>query len=329
MRKPWLWLPPQLAHDIVPWALPVASALFAKPTPEYKPFSWRGLHFANRLGIAGGVDKAGDSLLHWQKLGTGFLEVGTVTPLAQSANPGKILARDLNHQAVWNKMGFPNRGAGHLHVNLQRTKQKLTVPLFVNIGKNRNTSNEHASQDYVRCMEVLAGTADAFVINISSPNTQGLRQLQTPAYLKSFLAPIFEFKSSRNLSQPVLVKLSPDLNDEELANILDVTLDFHADGWILTNTTSSRPAGIKFSPEGGLSGAPLKDLSLNILRRSLVHLGSRRKNQLIISVGGVLTSADVEERIRLGADLVQIYSALIFKGPLFFLRTLADLRASL
>lgn len=325
MRAPWLWIPPQLAHDISPWALPVA-ALFGKHPQPLRPISWRGLQFINPLGIAGGVDKSGRSLLSWQKLGAGFVEVGTITPLPQGPNPGVILNRSLLHRALWNKMGFPNVGADQAFSQLSRVRKNLRVPLLVNIGKNRTTSNEDAASDYIKCLQKLAPVADAFVINISSPNTQGLRDLLTPQYLHKFFEPIMQARDSQNLKMPFLVKLSPDMTPEELEVALDTTYKLGMDGWILTNTTVSRPEGIDFPKDGGLSGEPLKELSRDNLRRAIAALGARKNGRIVISAGGVSSADDAADRLALGADLVQIYSALIFEGPWLFQKLIHQLQ---
>lgn len=323
--KPWLWLPPKLAHDVAPYTMPLLASFLAKDLPPYKEKTWRTLHFKNPLGIAGGVDKNGTTALAWQQLGAGFIEVGTVTPKAQGPNPGKIVDRNLEYKALWNKMGFPNKGAQALSRRLKRIHPHIKVPLFVNVGKNRETENEQAHKDYCFCMEHLSNWADAFVINISSPNTLGLRALQNKDMLKAFLEPIFDFKLKKNLKQPILIKLSPDMKVDELYSTLEVTIDLRVDGWILTNTTTERHPALPFPKEGGVSGAPLAALSKSVLQSSLKYLNDRRKDQLIISAGGIMEPKDITERLSLGADLVQVYSALIFHGPLFFQNSLKAL----
>lgn len=316
MKKPWLLLPPQWAHDLGPFGLKLFALLQSKPIPTWKSFTWNNLHFKNPLGIAGGVDKNAESLKEWWALGSGFAEIGTVTPRPQEPNPGKIMDRDLHRLAVWNKMGFPSAGAEEVFYNLRDLERKQT-PVFVNIGKNRDTPNEHAVDDYLALIERLRSQADAFVVNISSPNTKGLRDLQNKEALRKLLEPVIQ-KSHSNESKPVLLKLSPDLNDESLEDALAVSVELGIDGFVLTNTTLSRPEGISFPPEGGLSGAPLKPLSCQILEKSLRILGKNRHGKLIVSAGGIMTPEDVFERLQMGADLVEIYSVLIFEGPGFF-----------
>ncbi len=316
IKKPWLLLPPQWAHDLGPFGLKIFSLFNSAPTPEWKSLTWNGLHFKNPLGLAGGVDKNAESLDDWWTLGAGFVEVGTVTPRPQSANPGKIMDRELGHQAVWNKMGFPSFGAKEVFYNLRDYEEKKT-PVFVNIGKNRDTANEEASKDYLYLIQYFKPQADGFVVNISSPNTKGLRDLQNKEALTKLLQPLVEASHSAP-TKPILLKLSPDLNDESLSEALNVAIDLGIDGFVLTNTTLSRPQGLHFPSEGGLSGAPLKPLACQILQKSLQILGKHRPGKLIISAGGVMTPEDVFERLQMGADLVEIYSALIFEGPGFF-----------
>lgn len=326
--KPWLLLPPQLAHDLGPWALPIISTFCKVKNPQWNERRWRDLTFRNPVGLAGGADKTGHSLIAWQKLGVGFLEVGTVTPLPQNSNPGKILDRDISRKAVWNKMGFPNSGAVALEKKIKTLKPQLQVPLFVNIGKNRNTANSLAAQDYVTCLQTLWTQADAFVVNISSPNTKDLRELLQPENLQRFLQPIIVARNNLGKQKPLLLKLSPDMDSDSLQNALQTSLDMDIDGWILTNTTVSRPSGISFPTEGGLSGAPLRDLSLNCLNNALTFLKQRKEDRLVISTGGIGSTEDVRQRLEAGADLVQIYSALVFEGPLLFGRILKDLQSA-
>lgn len=309
-----MWVPAQVAHDLSPYALPIIANLSPSKNPNWLSVKWNNLTFRNPVGIAGGVDKTGESLLAWQKLGCGFLEVGTVTPLPQSANPGKILDRDIALHALWNQMGFPNSGVENLKNRLQKIKHQLQVPLFINIGKNRETNLDEAFKDYVTGLNSLNSFADAFVINISSPNTKDLRSLLAKESLSRFLAPIVATK----IEKPILLKLSPDMDEADIDNALQVSLDYKIDGWILTNTTLARPVGCKFPPQGGLSGKPLDDKSKLVLQKVISKLGQQRRGKLIISVGGVDSYVNILERLELGADLVQVYTALVYQGPLFF-----------
>lgn len=315
MIKPWLWLPAQLAHDLSGLALRAVAAFSDKTPPAWRSFAWRGLVFKNRLGLAGGADKNGEFLRAWWALGAGFVEVGTVTPRPQEPNPGQIMDRHAPSLSLWNRMGFPNDGAEDVHANLLASEPHYG-PVFVNIGKNRDTPNDKASEDYLSLIRAFADVADGFVVNISSPNTKGLRDLQQRETLRSFLSPLVA--EARAVSTPILIKLSPDLSRDHLADAVEASVEAGIDGFVLTNTTLERPDGIPYPPEGGMSGAPLKNLSQNALKTTLAVLGPRREGKLIISVGGVMTEDDVFERLALGADLVEVYSTLIFNGPWFF-----------
>ena len=320
--KPWLLVPPRLAHDLAPLALQLAAAFREPHACKWRPFSWRGLKFENRLGTAGGVDKDGTLIEEWWRFGPGFLEVGTITPEPQTANPGKIVDRDIGTQALWNRMGFPGSGAWAVHENLRDLPPERTTPLFLNIGKNRTTSNDDAVRDYASCLETLAGLGDAFVINISSPNTSGLRELLQPRHLKKFLGGVMAAKNkTAGPETPVLLKLSPDLLDDELASVIEIACGLGLDGFIATNTTLAREFGSPFPPEGGVSGGPLAARSTAVLKQLISSLGSERGRKLVVSAGGILTPDDVERRLDLGADLVQVYTALIYHGPRFFERT--------
>ncbi len=331
--KFWKYLPPQFAHDIAPKGLKALSYFTPKTDIEYNAFKWRGLSFKNPIGIAGGVDKDGVSLETWQHFGAGFLEVGTVTPLPQSPNPKPILKRYWNDKVLWNKMGFPNSGAEKLKNNL--LKYEIDVPLFINVGKNRITSLDEAANDYLCCMDILAAHADAFVINISSPNTKNLRDLANKSHLNYLLKKIDEkqkeLSQKFNKSFNIFLKLSPDMNEDNFLETIETSINNGINGFILTNTTSQRNATkssqtseTSYPKEGGLSGACLKDLSLSNLNKLVTHLG-QNSDKLIISVGGILSAEDIQERLDMGANLVQCYAALIFEGPNFFKNSLKKL----
>ncbi len=320
--KPWLSLSPQLAHDLSPLALQAYSFFKKGPTPTWKPLVWKNIVFKNRLGLAGGVDKNADLLNVWTDIGCGFAEIGTITPQPQPANPNKILDRSLQDQALWNQMGFPSAGADEVYYNLKKFKGTSSLPIFVNIGKNRSTENEKAADDYVLLLEKFYALADAFVVNISSPNTSGLRELAKSKNLLAFLQPIEHARKTlaeqNHAEKPILLKLSPDLEPSEIMSIIDTSVQCNLDGFVLTNTTLSRTTQKTFPSTGGISGKPLQDLSKKSLQIVCNHLGTEKSKKLIISAGGVMTAEDVFERIDMGADLVEVYTALIFKGPHFF-----------
>jgi dihydroorotate dehydrogenase len=314
--KPWLLLSPQFAHDIAPLALRLGAAFQTDDIPIWQPMKWKGLSFPNRLGLAGGVDKDGELIEEWWSYGAGFVEVGTVTPRPQGPNPGVIMNRDIEAKALWNKMGFPGRGMDVARENLRDLPPRRRAPVFVNIGKNRDTSNDDAVKDYAACMKTLDGLADVFVVNVSSPNTTGLRELLQPKHFQKFLGGVLAAKnklSSRDT--PVLLKVSPDADDRDLQVVVRLACELGLDGFIATNTTLAREHGSPFPPEGGVSGAPLAARSKEVLQIVRDAMGP---NHLLVSAGGVLSAEDVRERLALGADLVQVYSALIFEGPGFF-----------
>ena len=327
--KPWLWLPARAAHDLSPLALAMLAAV-RRPSPlEWRPFEWRGLRFPNPLGIAGGVDKSGASARGWWALGAGFLEIGTVVPRPQGPNPGKIMSRDVPARALWNKMGFPSDGCERARRTLERLPRPRPTPVFVNVGKNRDVPNERAAGDYAACVRELYGVADAFVINVSSPNTKSLRELQRADSLDMFLAEIVAARDEAQsraggAATPLLIKLSPDLDSAELRAAVEVALDRGLDGFVAANTTSARTPNSTFPADGGLSGAPLAERSIACLRHLLAALGARRTGKLVVSVGGVMSGADALQRLEIGADLVQAYSALVFEGPWFFKRAIRD-----
>ncbi len=313
----WKHLPAGLAHRLAPLGLSYFASQMPDETPEWKSFTWNGIRFPNRLGIAGGMDKNAEYLHLWKKLGAGFIEVGTITPYAQSANKGKIVDRDWEAQNLWNKMGFPNQGADEAYFNILNTKDELKLPVFINIGKNRSRDNSEAEIDYLYLTDRFLPIADLFVVNVSSPNTSGLRDLQSEDTLRKLTDQVVK----RAQGKPVLVKLSPDMSEEQLRDSLSACGASGVQGVILTNTTLSRPQNCPFPAEGGLSGKSLADLSKKNLKIALDHVKEFRSDLLMISVGGVLSSDDVKQRLDMGADLVQCYSALIFNGPKFFRET--------
>ena len=273
--KPWLWLSPSLAHKVTPAVLRSLNWLQPANPPHWKPLKWRGLEFPNRLGIAGGVDKNAENIKAWWSLGAGFIEVGTITPLSQKGNTPPVLDRDVEHEALWNRLGFPSDGAVKVRKRLESLKRPFPAPVFANIGKNASTPLDQAHSDYIHLLVELRGLVDGFVINISSPNTRGLRELLKPERLVDFLEPIMA--SLPKDHEPVLLKLSPDLDDEELERVLQISHDLKIDGWVLTNSSQGLREGLSFPKEGGVSGRPLAGLSKQFLQKSLQLLGTNRK----------------------------------------------------
>ena len=282
------------------------------------------MDFPNPVAPAGGVDKSAKQLRAWWALGAGFIEIGTVTPLPQKPNKGIILRKNIKEKALWNHMGFPGDGLKAVCGRLQKleNRPKLT-PVFANVSKNRNTDLDKAYQDYIQCISVLYPYVDAFVINISSPNTKGLRNLSSPSYLKTLLSEINCYISSMKERKPLFVKWSPDMGEKDFLNALDQSGACGVKGHIICNSSQVLGRNLKrgFPKHGGVSGLPLVDIAKERLILAHNHLAFDRKKYLLISSGGVLTPEDVFERLNMGADLVQVYSALIFDGLYFFLKT--------
>ncbi len=320
--KPWFWLPPTLGHDWLPLFLKMTVFLNEKSksgtdsTNTWASREWRHLYFRNPIGTAGGLDKTGLSIEPWWHLGAGFLEIGTVTPYPQNSNPGKIMDRFLDTQGLWNKMGFPSPGSKSVFFEIEKSFAERQTPIFLNIGKNRTTTNAAAHEDYLFLMRTMNSVCDAFVVNISSPNTVGLRQLFT----KELFDPLMEKlgDESRRLNRPLLLKISPDETDEHLEMIVKSSFNQGIDGYVISNTTIQRPSPSPYPADGGLSGKPVAHLSMDSLKLVVKLLGPHRNNKLIINTGGISTGVDLKERLAMGADLCQLYSSLIFRGPFIF-----------
>lgn len=284
--------------------------------PIYHPVTVAGIEFPNPVGLAAGLDKNGDYIDALSRLGFGFLEVGTVTPRPQSGNPKPRIFRIPERQAIINRMGFNNKGVDYLVEQVK--KAKYSGVLGINIGKNFDTAVEDSTSDYLICLEKVYQYASYITINISSPNTPGLRTLQYGDSLKNLLEPIKQrqLELSKEFGyKPLFVKIAPDMNEEEIETVAQCLIDWEMDGVIATNTTLSRDGvqGFKNGKEaGGLSGAPVKELA----NKTLEILAKELKGQLpIIGVGGIVDGDDAAEKIKLGAQLVQIYSGFIYKGP--------------
>jgi dihydroorotate dehydrogenase len=256
-----------------------------------------GLRFRSPIGIAGGFDKNAVLMPFLAALGFGFLEVGTLTLHPQPGNPRPRLFRDAKNRALINRMGFNNDGADAVASRLRDWPR--SIPVFVNVGKNRDVPLERAVEAYVECYRRVAPHADAAVLNISSPNTPGLRDLQRPEHVEALLDATRSVRSG-----PILIKIAPDLDDAQIGEICDVCTRL-ADGMICTNTT--------FVEGGGLSGKPLMEKSTSVLAKVRARVGSEYP---LIGVGGVFTSDDVRAKVEAGANLVQIYTSFIYEGPM-------------
>jgi dihydroorotate dehydrogenase len=325
--RPLLWLlPAETAHHLTFAALRIAAripgvrsllrALFGVSHPAL-PVRALGLTFPNPLGLAAGFDKDARGYGALADLGFGFIEVGTVTAQPQPGNPRPRLFRLAEDRALINRMGFNNEGADAM---ARRLSQPRRCIVGVNLGKTKVVPEERAVEDYVASAERLGPLADYVVVNVSSPNTPGLRNLQAVDKLRPLLAAVRETLNRvvPDRRVPLLVKIAPDLSDEDVDAVADLALDLSLDGIIATNTTLSRD-GLRTPTErvdaigaGGLSGAPLEARALEVLRRLHTRAGDRL---VLIAAGGIETPDDAWERLRAGATLVQVYTALIYEGP--------------
>ena len=317
-------LDPETAHQVglrgmglLGAIAPLRALMERSLTPKGgRPIEAFGLKFPNHIGLAAGFDKDG---LGWRgaaALGFGHVEVGTVTPKAQPGNEKPRVFRYPELNAVVNAYGFPNNGAQALYDRLSKQpgRGQRVSPLGINIGKNKATANEQAHEDYLTCFKLLAPLADYVVVNISSPNTTGLRALQDRAPLVTLLSTLAqENRSVAGGPVPLLLKIAPDLNPNQLADIVSVVGECGFAGIIATNTTITRPPGTEAcATKGGLSGAPLLERSLKVVRFLVKESGGRIP---VVGCGGITCAADAGRFMDEGACLVQVYSGLVFRGP--------------
>jgi len=277
-----------------------------------------GITFKNPVGLAAGFDKDAKLIDELDALGFGFIEIGTVTPLPQSGNDKPRLFRLPQDKALINRMGFNNEGAD---AAMQRLKgKKSNIIVGGNIGKNKVTPNENALNDYALCFEVLFPYVDYFVLNISSPNTPGLRELQDKEPLRKLLMHVKQLSASKAAYKPLLLKIAPDLVDSQLDDIIEILKETKLDGVVATNTTISRDglstntSEVQAIGNGGLSGKPLTERSTYVIRYLRQKLGPQFP---IIGVGGIMSTDDAMEKLKAGADLIQIYTGFIYEGPGF------------
>jgi dihydroorotate dehydrogenase len=322
LARPFLFcLDAERAHDLGLASIETAYRLGLNPLlavrPAPLPTQVFGLRFDNPVGLAAGLDKNGAHIDALASLGFGFIEVGTTTPRPQTGNPKPRMWRLPEHQAVINRLGFNNDGVETLVRNAERAR--YTGVLGINIGKNKDTPNEHAVEDYLFCLERAYARASYVTVNISSPNTQGLRDLQEEETLKRFVGTLRDAQERlaglHGTRKPMLLKIAPDLSEGELDGIADVLLAARIDGLICTNTTIDRSAiaGAAHAEEaGGLSGKPLFDKATSVLRGMAKRCGGRIP---LIGVGGILSGANSAAKIAAGASLVQFYSGMIYRGP--------------
>jgi len=316
---------PEQAHELTMKLLSVACSVPGMAAAIRAYYSERhsslevevaGLRFPNPVGLAAGFDKDAKWLKELQTLGFGFVEIGTVTPRAQLGNPKPRLFRLPADEGIINRMGFNNGGVEAAVERLKRRPKGLIVG--GNIGKNKVTPNDQADEDYMACFRVLHPYVDYFVVNVSSPNTPGLRDLQAKEPLAKLLQSLMIENRAQVQQRPVFLKIAPDLTDEQLDDIVELVAETEIAGVIATNTTISR-SGLKTNANevesigaGGLSGAPVKDRSTEVIRYLYIKSGGTFP---IIGVGGIASGADAKEKLEAGASLIQVYSGLVYEGP--------------
>lgn len=293
----------------------IVSAQFKVSSPKLERDLF-GLKFQNPVGLAAGLDKNAEAFDFLGSMGFGFIEIGTVTPKAQAGNPLPRLFRFVNDKALVNRMGFNNDGVEEV---VERLREKRTQVLIGgNIGKNKLTPNDEATSDYIKCFRALYPLVDYFVVNVSSPNTPNLRELQDKEPLTKLLSDLMELNRSMAKTKPILLKIAPDLNQSQLDDIVDIVRETGIDGIVSTNTTISRDGlsytedQIKKAGAGGMSGQPLRERSTEVIR--YIHEKSNGSIP-IIGVGGIMSKEDALEKLEAGASLIQLYTGFIYEGP--------------
>ena len=312
IQKLLFMLPPEVAHRFSLKGLQLINHLLRignTHSEASNPIQLMGIHFPNRIGLAAGLDKTGQYVDPLRQLGFGFIEIGTITPRAQPGNSKPRLFRIKKSQAIINRMGFNNLGIEKCLNYLN--KRKIPGILGVNIGKNFDTPLENAIDDYVLGFKAFSNIADYIVVNISSPNTPGLRNLQTAEYLEPLLNALKTTQANCKRYTPLVIKVAPDLTSNEIESISKTLIANQIDGLVATNTTQKRPESIP-DLKGGLSGAPLFPYALSCVKQFREMLG---KDFPIIGVGGIHSTDDYLAMLNAGADLCQIYTGLIYQGP--------------
>ncbi|MFT4173194.1 MAG: quinone-dependent dihydroorotate dehydrogenase [Rhodocyclaceae bacterium] len=319
LSRPLLFsLDPETAHTLALWSMHHMSGFIrCQPSQGGAPVEVMGLSFPNRIGLAAGLDKNGEAIDALASFGFGHIEVGTVTPRPQPGNPRPRMFRIKRQQAIINRMGFNNHGVDNLVAEAKAARFKGI--LGINIGKNFDTPIENAADDYLACLDTVYAHASYVTINISSPNTKNLRQLQGESELDALLGAIkarqVALADSHGRYVPIALKIAPDLDDAQLTNIADALRRHRIDGVIATNTTLSRTGveGEKHGAEtGGLSGAPLRERATEMVRALARQLAGELP---IIAVGGVMAGSDAVDKLNAGAELVQLYTGFIYRGP--------------
>lgn len=311
------------AHDVSINGLRALQSLgltpLLEPNLKNNPINIMGLKFPNRIGLAAGLDKSGQCINGFGSMGFGFVEVGTITPRPQSGNPKPRLFRLKEHNAIINRMGFNNPGIENAIDNIIKSSKGYSGIVGVNIGKNKITPNAEALDDYMKGLRSFYNIADYIAVNVSSPNTSGLRELQSPEYARKLISPLMKERDllSHQYEKivPIAVKLDPDMQRDQIMALAELFLELKIDAVIATNTTVSRDKvqDHNLSQElGGLSGKPLHSQSNDAIHNFKNSLNDEIP---IIGVGGILSKKDAEEKIEAGAKLLQIYTGLIYKGP--------------
>lgn len=286
---------------------------YNQPSLEREVF---GIKFKNPIGLAAGFDKNAEYIEELNHFGFGFIEIGTVTPKPQPGNDAPRMFRLMEDEAIINRMGFNNKGVDFVVSKIRELKNRENYIIGGNIGKNKLTPNEDAVDDYIKCFNALFDYVDYFVVNVSSPNTPGLRDLQEKEPLLYILNYLQQYNNQNEKPKPILLKIAPDLTDSQLDDIIDIVLESKIAGVIATNTTISRE-GLKSDPEivketGGVSGKPLKNRSTEVIR----YLSEKSNKAFpIIGVGGIHTAEDAKEKLEAGASLLQVYTGFIYEGP--------------
>lgn len=317
---------PERVHDFtisylsflqnIPGVSAFVSAMYKVPKHPVLETQVCGLRFPHPVGLAAGLDKNARAYRMFGAMGFSFVEIGTVTPLAQPGNDTPRLFRLPKNKAIINRMGFNNNGVAYAVERLR--KRNTSIIIGGNIGKNKVTPNESAVQDYVACFHALYEYVDYFVVNVSSPNTPNLRELQDKKPLSDLLRTLMQENAGKEKQKPIFLKIAPDMNTEQLDDVVDIVITTGISGIVATNTTISRE-GLDYPQEyidsigaGGLSGAPETQLSTEVIR----YISEKSKGAFpIIGVGGIMTPEDAYEKIKAGASLVQLYSGFIYEGP--------------
>jgi len=304
-------LDPETAHHVTLAMLSATPAISPTPDPPELATKLWGIEFSNPIGLAAGMDKDASAARAWHAMGFGFAELGTITPRPQPGNPRPRMFRLPANRALINRLGFPSDGMEAVAFRVARIRRSgIPMKIALNFGPNKDTAPEDVAANYAALMKCLGSFADFIVINVSSPNTPGLRNWQSPERMREIFSAITAAGTER---PPILIKLAPDLQRDDLLRICDSAIELGFDGLVATNTTLKRDAlGVTSSYEGGLSGRPLLELSRSIVREIFRHTSGCIP---IIGVGGIASAEDAYGHIRAGASMIELYTGLIYEGP--------------